>query len=67
MSDTDKDLGEVYLTVPEVATKTGFSERAIYDKVRRDQIPYVKKGRSLRFSRSEIDAWMKEEQAEAAS
>lgn len=66
MTDTDKDLGEVWLTVPEVAKKTGFSERAIYHKVRRGEIPHDKKGRSLRFARSEIDAWMKNEQAETA-
>lgn len=66
MSSDGKDLGEVYLTIEECAEKTGFSEKAIYNKVHREEIPFVKRGRSLRFPRSEIDKWMQEEEPSAA-
>lgn len=66
MPSDDKDLGEVYLNVTEVAKKTGFTEKAIYRKVQRGEIPYYKRGASLRFALSEIDAWMQGEETPAA-
>lgn len=49
------------LTAEEVAAYLGVATGTIYNKASRDEIPFVKVGRSLRFRRSEIDAWIDEQ------
>lgn len=52
-------LGEI-MTVEEVAAYLKLSTGTIYNKVSKDEIPFLKVGNpgSLRFRRSEIDDWL---------
>jgi len=60
---------EELMTVDQVAALLGMSEKAIYNRVSRRAIPYIKLGGSLRFRRSDIERWIKENtvQPESAS
>jgi excisionase family DNA binding protein len=48
------------LNVPEVAIYLGTTERHIRDLIHRRAIPFTKVGRLVRFSLSDIDAWVAE-------
>ena len=48
------------LTVEEAASLLKMSKKAIYHRVDRKTIPHVRLGGSLRFLRSDLDAWLKE-------
>ena len=45
------------MTVEEVAAYLKLSPGTIYNKVSRDEIPFLKLGGAVRFRRSEIDSW----------
>lgn len=47
-----------YLTYQEVAHYTGLSKRKIAELKRKNQIPYLQIGGSIRFNRFKIDQWM---------
>jgi excisionase family DNA binding protein len=47
------------LTVRDMAECLGTTMGAIYQMVSRRQIPFVKIGRSTRFDKEAIDAWIK--------
>ncbi len=51
------------MTAEEVASYLGVATGTIYNKVSRDEIPYVKVGRAVRFRRGEIDRWTEEQAA----
>lgn len=53
------------LTADEVAAFLGYAVQTIYNKVSRDEIPYIKLGRALRFRRSEIERWIIDQTAAA--
>jgi excisionase family DNA binding protein len=54
----DSNNAERWLTADEVAEHLGYSVRTIYDKVQRNEIPHQRIGRTLRFRRGEVDAWV---------
>lgn len=47
------------LTTAEASDYLKMSKRAIYNRVHRRQIPFIKIGKSLRFSKSQLNDWMK--------
>lgn len=55
------------LTAREAGRYLGFAEGTIRNKASRDELPYVKLGRSLRFRRSELDRWIIDQQAATES
>lgn len=57
---------ERLLTADEVATHLGLAKQTIYNKVHRNEIPFVKVGRSVRFRLSQIEGWINEQTPEAA-
>lgn len=57
----DKNL----LNLADVSAMLGVSKHTIYSWVFEKRIPYIKVGRLLRFSRYEIDAWLKDNSIKA--
>lgn len=51
---------ERLMTAEQVANYLGIAVGTVYNKVSRNEIPYVKVGRSVRFRRAAIDGWMEE-------
>ncbi len=47
------------MTVQEVAEYLRMKPLAVYRKVKRKEIPFLKAGRSIRFRREEIDRWLR--------
>ena len=47
------------MTVREVADYLKMRPLAIYRKVKRREIPFLKAGRSIRFQKDEIDRWLR--------
>ena len=47
-----------WLTIDEAAAYTGFAKGTLYHMVSDRRIPFVKKGRSIRFDRRRLDEWM---------
>jgi len=56
--------GEI-LTIREIAEYLKVTERTIYRLASAKQVPAFKIGGSWRFSRQDIDAWIKRQTAEA--
>jgi PTS system nitrogen regulatory IIA component len=54
---------EPLMTPEEAARYLRIAEKTIRNKVSLGQIPYCKPGGALRFRRSELDDWMKEQPA----
>jgi len=52
---------EGFITAQEAAEFLGYSIQTIYNKVNLGEIPHYKRGRTLRFRRSELDAWLRGE------
>lgn len=44
--------------VPEMLGLTGLSRNALYDGVKRGEIPHLRVGRRIIFPRSAVDAWL---------
>jgi excisionase family DNA binding protein len=63
--DADSRKLEPLLTVHELARRLGWHPNTVYNKVHRNEIPFVKIGRSLRFRPSEIEHWIIQETAKA--
>lgn len=61
MGERDKLAREPLMKVPEVAEYLGLAESTVRNKVQAGEIPYKKVGRSVRFRRAEIDAWIEEQ------
>jgi len=49
---------ERYLMLSAVSVYVHLSEKTIYSKVCKREIPFVKAGRRLLFDRDEIDKWL---------
>jgi excisionase family DNA binding protein len=62
MNHTDPDVPEL-LTVAEVARWLRVDVRTVYRWVRVAQIPHVRAGRGLRFTRSHVEAWIRRRSA----
>ncbi len=53
-------MGEsAFMTVREVADYLKMRPLAIYRKVKRREIPFLKAGRSIRFRKDEVDRWLR--------
>jgi len=48
-----------FMTVQEVARYLRMKPLAIYRKVDRKEIPFLKAGRSIRFRKEDIDEWLR--------
>jgi excisionase family DNA binding protein len=48
-----------FMTVQEVAKYLRLKPLAIYRKVQKNEIPFLKAGRSIRFQKEKIDEWLK--------
>ena len=48
-----------FMTVAEIAKYLRMKTLAIYRKVNRKEIPFLKAGRSIRFKREDIDHWLR--------
>jgi excisionase family DNA binding protein len=60
-------VGTPWLTADEATVYLGFpSRKALYQAVRRGQVPGHRIGRRLRFSRSEVDSWLSRNRTVAA-
>lgn len=60
---TSNSEGEI-LTIKQVADYLKVTERTIYRLAAAKQIPAFKVGGSWRFSRTDIDSWIKQQSAE---
>lgn len=49
------------LTIPEAAQYTGLSPHTLYTMVSQRRIPYVKVGRLVKFDRTMLDQWIKQQ------
>jgi excisionase family DNA binding protein len=56
-------MQERWLSVKEVAQYLGVSRSAIYKWIERHNLPAHKAGRLWKFSRAEVDAWLRNDQA----
>ncbi|MCX2741469.1 helix-turn-helix domain-containing protein [Pontibacter anaerobius] len=54
------------LNASEACAYLGITKWALYHMTSRNQIPYAKHGRSLRFIRSELDRWIQKHQVKTA-
>ena len=54
-----------WLTIDQAAAYIGFAKGTLYHWVSRRQIPFVKKGRSLRFDRLVLDEWMERDRVQS--
>ena len=50
---------ETYMTINGLSEYIKLATGTIYNKIRRNEIPYFKIGGSVRFKKSEIDNWAK--------
>ena len=48
-----------FLTVKQVAEMLQMSESGVYKYIRLKKIPYYKLGQNIRFSKEELEEWMK--------
>jgi excisionase family DNA binding protein len=55
-----------YLTIREAATYLSITERALYHRVERRTVPYIKRGHRVWFDRLALDRWMHEGAVDAA-
>lgn len=53
-------MEELYLNINQLCKYLGIKKKTIYDMVYRKCIPYCKVGHQLRFPKSLIDTWLKE-------
>jgi len=58
MSKTRDETEERYIDTPEAAAHVGLKEQTLRVKAMRNQIPFHRAGRRLRFLKSELNAWM---------
>ncbi len=65
MTQPGNDIEDRLLTAAEAARYLGYAEGTIRNKAAAGEIPTVKLGTALRFRRSELDAWIAEQDAQA--
>lgn len=51
------------LRVPDVVRLTGLEKWRVYDLVSSEEIPYMRIGRTIRFSEAALVAWIEEQHA----
>lgn len=52
---------EVLLTVPEVATRVGFTRNALYRMCRERRFPHIRVGKLIRIPESGVQRWLEEQ------
>lgn len=57
-------MSESLMTVKDVATYLGLSERTLYSMIKREEIPYVKVGGRYRFNREKVEEWLERKSRE---
>ena len=62
---TSAPLQPRWLTIDQAAAYIGFAKGTLYHWVNQRQIPFVKKGRSLRFDRLVLDEWMERDRVQS--
>lgn len=62
---TSNGLEDRLLTPEEAASYLGYKVGTVYNKANRGELPYVKLGHTLRFRRSQLDAWINEQDTAA--
>lgn len=58
--DGDKKMDTVY-TVPEVAKLLKLSQSNLYKLVKREQIPHIRIGKSIRIRHADLTKWLDEQ------
>ncbi len=53
-------LGDLILTIPEVAKHLKLSKSKVYYLVQRGKIPHVRIGRNVQVKESELRAWLEQ-------
>ncbi len=53
-----------YLTIDEASAYTGIKKSTLYSKVEQREIPHYRIGRSIKFKRDDLDAWMEAHRVE---
>lgn len=61
ISANDKCGGDLILNVDELASYLKVDANWIYQRTRRHEIPYIKKGKRCLFRKSNIDAWLNQD------
>lgn len=60
LKETSRDLSEdTLLNIQQAAQFLSLAVNTIYSKVSRKEIPYIKKGKRLYFSRDQLAEWIK--------
>jgi excisionase family DNA binding protein len=59
ITESDMAIADEWLTAEETAERLKVSLDLVYKLIKRKNLPAHKVGRSWRFSRSELDAWVK--------
>lgn len=65
MTRDGNDIEDRLLTAAEAARYLGYAEGTVRNKAAAGEIPTVKLGTALRFRRSELDAWITGQDAQA--
>jgi excisionase family DNA binding protein len=67
-SNATKDTTEdVYLNIIELSELIGLTRPTIYGHVHRKTIPFIKKGKMLRFSKQDIMNWLQDGKSKSKS
>lgn len=67
-SNATKDMTEdVYLNIIELSKLIGLTKPTIYGHVHRKTIPFIKKGKMLRFSKKDIMNWLQDGKSKSKS
>ena len=55
---TEKNKQDEFLNIEELSKLVGLTKPTLYGHVHRNTIPFIKKGKMLRFSKIDILAWL---------
>lgn len=60
-------VGTTLMTVDELSAFLKISKPGIYRMIRSREVPFIRIGRRLRFSKSEIDQWLQKSKTDVLS
>ena len=55
---TTETIGKLLLKIPEVVQATGYSRSFIYEQIAAGSLKVVRKGRTIRVSAEDLQAWI---------
>jgi excisionase family DNA binding protein len=58
MDTTDRSLPPLLLSIKDTAAALGISERTVWTLVNEGQLPHLRVGRRLLFSRAALEEWI---------